>query len=527
MKKNILILLITVFIAALCALGFAACRGEKGNTGKDGVSVSGAFVDDGDLYLVLTNGVYVNCGHVAGSNGSDGIDGLDGVGIVDITYNKDGELIIKFANGDERNIGISPNVCTHTYPDEWTVETVADCTTQGYKYMTCTSCGFVRTEITPAKGHNWDELHAEEIIQPETCTDEGWALKVCKTCRETKLVKTEAGEHQFTANYYLYEEDRYVTKCYYCDMRKPSEGLEFARSGNEYYLKSLGTCTDTDIVVPDVIKNEKGETVPVTKIGRDVFRGLEIKSVYLSKNITSFEEQGNGSPFGNADCEKMTNITINKYNKVYRSDGNCIIDINAKTVVAGCAASSIPSDGSVTAVGSYAFKGVKLKNSKLVIPDKIVTLGSSAFEGSSGFTELSLGGDLYTIGVGCFNRCTSLEKLTVSNVPEICVEAFYECLNLKEVNLKYGCKIVGVSAFAGCKSLQTVYIPATVTRVGSSAFGNCPALLDLNYAGSQTDWWRESTKTGVADKDWNASDPFLTLLGIGATPITNAEINYH
>ena len=520
MKKNILILLISVFVAALCALGFAACRGEKGNTGKDGVSVSGAFVENGDLYLILTSGDYVNCGHVAGNNGSDGIDGLDGVGIVDIIYNNDGELVIKFANGDERNIGVSPNVCGHTFPDEWTVQTVADCTTQGYRYKTCTECGFVRTEITPAKGHNWDELHAEEIISPETCTDEGWSLKCCKTCRETKLFKTEAGEHSFVENYYIANENRTVVKCAYCDMRKPSEGLEFAQSSDGYYLKGLGTCTDTDIVVPDVITTEQGKVVPVTKIGRGAFTGKEITTVYLSKNIAGIDGLNSGSLFGNKYCNNMTNITVNKFNKVYRSDGNCIVDINSKTVVAGCAASSIPSDGSVTTVGSYAFKGVRLD--KLIIPARIVTLEASAFAGCTGFTELTLGGDLQTIGEDCFRGCAGLKKLTIQNVPYICAEAFYLCKNLEEVNMTDGCKIIGISAFEGCESLTTVHIPKTVTRVLSYAFGCCPALQYLYFGGTHKEWWNSSTKGGVADEDWYKGDSFLT--GVAQTTIRNEDI---
>ena len=68
MKKNILILLITIFVAALCAFCVSACRGEKGKTGDSGVNIEGAFIQDGDLYLILSSGVYVNCGNVVGSD---------------------------------------------------------------------------------------------------------------------------------------------------------------------------------------------------------------------------------------------------------------------------------------------------------------------------------------------------------------------------------------------------------------------------------------------------------------------------
>lgn len=524
MKKNLIIILVTIFVAALCALCVTACRGEKGNNGADGadgVNITGAFVEDGDLYLVLSNGEYVNCGTVVGSDGEDGEDGIDGIGIVDITYNKDGELLIKFANGEVRNIGISPKVCAHKYPEEWVVETVANCVSQGYRYKTCSECGFIKSEITPATGHDWDEENAQTVIKRETCTDCGWQTVICKTCQDSKMVELKPTTH-FYQSVHIASEGRYVKECRNCQMRKPSEGLEYKLVNDSYQLTGLGTCTDTDIVISDVVETENG-LIPVTKITPGVFTGQDITSVYISKNVNSIDVS-TGSLFGNEYCENMNNITIHAKNTTYRSDGNCIIDIQNKSVVAGCAASAIPSDGSVTTIGQNAFNGV-VRLLKIVIPDKVVTLGAMAFAYCAGITQLTLGGSLTTIGSDCFSNCNNLETVKINNVPSIGQRAFAFCNNLKEVWLNNGCYRVGVQAFSCCKSLKTVHISSTVKGIAKYAFGGCESLDDLRFGGTRKEWWDVSMGVGVADEDWNKTP--LIYQGIyNDTPIDNDGVKY-
>lgn len=521
MKKNFLVFLIALFAAALCAFGICACKGPKGDKGADGasgVNVEGAYVAEGNLYLILSGGAYVNCGRVVGT---DGADGIDGVGIVDIIFNGDGELVIKFANGEERNIGVSPSICEHRYGD-WVVETEATCVTQGYRYCVCEECGFMINRIDPATGHEWDDRTAETVIEPETCTDEGWRLITCVNCNQTQLEKIEATAHVFTIPSYAPEEERYINKCRFCDMRKPSEGLEYKQVGADYHLSGLGSCTDTDIVVADVIDTPTGKK-KVTEIDYDAFSGSQqVTSVYFSKYVKEIDH-GSGSIFGGENCENMTHLIVHPKNPVYRSDGNCIVDIVNKSVIAGCAASSIPSDGSVTTIGAHAFDGVKL--SKLIIPDKIVTLGSYAFANCTNITSLTLGGSLTTIGSNCFSYCAGLETLVINGVPNIGQRAFASCYNLQQVNLNSGCEKVGTYAFVCCRSLTTVRIDRSVERVGNYAFGACGSLTNFRYTGTSSDWWNESLGVGVADENWNAT-PLIYQSVFTDTPITNADVKF-
>ncbi|MDE6868264.1 MAG: leucine-rich repeat domain-containing protein [Clostridia bacterium] len=517
MKNKLLILLIAIFTAVLCALCVSACRGEPGKDGASGVNVEGAFIEDGKLFLVLSSGYYVDCGQVSGTDGIDGIDGLDGVGITDIRYDADGNLVISFANGVVRKVEIAPKTCEHVY-GEWEVETLATCTTQGYKSRACTECGYVEHEITPAIGHDWDDYAAEVVIQPSTCTDCGWKIVTCETCGDTRMEKIEAVRHHFTEVLHLDGHD--VNYCMDCGMWEPTAGLAIERSGmsgNECTLTGLGSCTDEYIVVPDVYETPYG-VMPVTTIAKDVFAGnSKIKSVYFSKNVTKINDSTSGMF---AYCTELSEINIHPLNTVYRSDDNCIVDIFNKKVIAGCGASSIPSDGSVTTVGQYAFYGITTIT-KLIIPEKIVTLEASAFSRCVGLTELNLGGNssaLTTIGTECFFQCTGLERVTVTNVKTIGQSAFDACTNLVEVTLNKGCERILSNAFAACTSLTTVHIASTVSHIFSCAFGACGALSDIYFEGSASGW------KDTADGLWNVAPVFYPNLT--KTPITDSDIHY-
>lgn len=53
---------------------------------------------------------------------------------------------------------------------------------------------------------------------------------------------------------------------------------------------------------------------------------------------------------------------------------------------------------------------------------------------------------------------------------------FYECTNLKDIELPKNITSIGSSAFSGCDALATVYIPNCVASIASSAFSSCDAL---------------------------------------------------
>ena len=184
-----------------------------------------------------------------------------------------------------------------------------------------------------------------------------------------------------------------------------SEGLSFALNddGASYAVRGIGTCTDTDVVIPS-----KYDGLPVTSIGDGAFSWCSITSVtipdsvttigssafYWCSSLTSITIPDSVTTIGDeafsycqsltsvtipdsvttigdwafrycwsltsitipdsvttigdlafASCDSLTSITVDPDNSVYHSSGNCLIETNSKTLVAGCSTSVIPADG--------------------------------------------------------------------------------------------------------------------------------------------------------------------------------------
>lgn len=66
-------------------------------------------------------------------------------------------------------------------------------------------------------------------------------------------------------------------------------------------------------------------------------------------------------------------------NLLYSSVNNCIVNKSSKSIVAGCSASIIPSDGSVTGIEGSAFYGFRENFTSIEIPSSITSIKADAF----------------------------------------------------------------------------------------------------------------------------------------------------
>lgn len=143
-----------------------------------------------------------------------------------------------------------------------------------------------------------------------------------------------------------------------------------------------------------------------------------------NKRITSVVIPGSVRSIGNhafSGCIRLTDITVDEDNIKYHSAGNCIIETESKKLVAGCKASVIPDDGSVTTIGKYAF-----------------------FD------------------------CTKLISINIpNNVTSIEWQAFYSCAKLESITMANSIAQIGSSAFAYCKTLNSIYYNGTSAQWNS------------------------------------------------------------
>ena len=204
-----------------------------------------------------------------------------------------------------------------------------------------------------------------------------------------------------------------------------------------------------------------------------------LTSVTIPDSVTSI----GSSAF--SGCTSLTSITVAKGNTKYHSAGNCLIETESKTLIAGCKNSIIPTDGSVTRIGSYAFERCGLTS--VTIPDSVTSIGGRAFSWCVGLTSVTIGKGVTSIGDGAFSNCNGLTSITIPNsVTSIGGRAFSWCGWLTSVTIGDSVTSIGSYAFENCSSLTSVTIPDSVTSIGDYAFRYCARLTSVTIPDSVT-----------------------------------------
>lgn len=220
--------------------------------------------------------------------------------------------------------------------------------------------------------------------------------------------------------------------CTDCGELQPSEGLEFSKVTDDNgdfigYGVSVGSCTDTDIVLP---KEHEGE--PVIKVYYSGFEKLDtITSVvipegYVSVDTCAFE-----------NCTALASVTL-------------------------------PS--TLEKIENWAFKGCTSLN-QITLPEGFRELGRGAFQGCSSLQELNIMG-LEKLDDDALKGCTALSSLTL---PEGTVHiggyAFDGCQNLYGMILPKSLTYIGGGAFNECYSLLNCKYSGTTAEFEAMEFG--------------------------------------------------------
>ena len=131
----------------------------------------------------------------------------------------------------------------------------------------------------------------------------------------------------------------------------------------------------------------------------------------------------------------------------------------------------------VTSIGKSAFSGCILR--KVKIPNGVTSIGESAFSGCSLGDGVTIPKSVTSIGNSAFAGCEYLTSIVIpDSVTSIGDSAFYHCSKLRRVTISDGVMSIGKKAFGECYNLKNVTIPDSVASIGDAAFYGCRGLMD-------------------------------------------------
>lgn len=215
-------------------------------------------------------------------------------------------------------------------------------------------------------------------------------------------------------------------------------------------------------------------------VSAEAFSGcVKLASVCLSRSVTKIA----ATAF--RGCS-LVSVSVREENETYYSVNNCLVQRDTKTLILGTAGGSIPSDGSVTAIGAYAFADNPTLES-VFVPAAVEKLGKGVFWGCAGLTEVAFAEDsrLKMIDAFAFRDCTALPTVILPDSVETLGEfTFMNCTSLTEVGLPASLTALPYQVFVNCTSLVRAEIPSGVQKIGDSAFQCCTSLAHVRIPAS-------------------------------------------
>ena len=318
---------------------------------------------------------------------------------------------------------------------------------------------------------------------------------------------------------------------------EPSQGLEFTLNddGKSYSVTGIGTCTDTNIVIPATYNGK-----PVTAIGDGAFQYCDsLTNVTIPDSVTSI------GFCAFCSCTSLTSIVVDKDNTAYQSIDENLYSKDGTKLIAyaiGKTATSFTIPNSVTFICNGVFDSCTSLTS-VTIPDSVTIIGDAVFNyltslrsivvDKDNTTYQSINGNLYSkdgkkliayaigktatsftipdsvtsIGTRAFHNCTSLTSVTIpDSVTSIGAMAFCDCTSLTSITIPDSVTTIDISVFFGCTSLMSATIPDSVTSIGMSAFFGCTSLTSITFEGTKVQWH-------VIPKDlyWDRSTGYYTI----------------
>ncbi len=329
------------------------------------------------------------------------------------------------------------------------------------------------------------------ITIPEGITDIGeYAFSKCSSLTTITLPEelTSIGKYAFSecsglTTMKIPEKVKYIDD-YPFDKCSSLISVEVSANNKNFTSENgvLYNSDKTELICYPICKEEQTYNLPkgVTIIDDMMFSGCsKLKTINIPEGVTNIDS----SAFLN--CSELENIEVSEKNNNYTSINGVLYSKDKTELICypkGKEEKTYNIPQGIITIGSNAFYGCS-GLTEITIPKGVTTIKYNAFHECSGLTTMTIPEGVDSINYGVFSECSSLTEITLPETLTMIPESlFIDCNKLKSVKLPEETIDVGYKAFYGCSSLTSITIPEGVANIGFNAFGNCTQLSNIEVS---------------------------------------------
>lgn len=293
-----------------------------------------------------------------------------------------------------------------------------------------------------------------------------------------------------------------------------SEGLNYLSNfDGTCAVTGIGTCTDTDIVIPAV--SPSGDSV--TSIYRQAFFNCSsIESVTIPASVTEIGDNAFGfdaNDYGGDQPMNLARVVFCDNSRLTSIGPDAFKDCKKLERV------TFGANSRLERIETGAFRNCS-SLTEIEIPASTAYIGEEAFFWCGKLAAVTFGANscLTTIESSVFEGCGSLASVEIpAATVNIKSKAFQWCISLTSVTFAENCRLtsIGDNAFYFCTMLTSIEIPSGVTSIGVTAFGLCYRLVEVYNQSSLTITKGSNTNGYVADHAKEVyTEPYVSKLSV-------------